>query len=75
MEAIEVIELIANGEDSHTQFKQNIRNAESLAGELAAFANSMEARFFECTQGKIKNLALLTISGRLRWRCAWVQPM
>ncbi len=40
MEAIEVIELIANGEDSHTQFKRDIHSAESLAGELAAFSNS-----------------------------------
>ncbi|MDY0165666.1 MAG: putative DNA binding domain-containing protein [Thermoguttaceae bacterium] len=44
MEAIEVIELIAMGEDSRTQFKENIHNAESLAGDLAAFANSRGGR-------------------------------
>ena len=44
MEAIEVIELIARGEDSRTQFKQNIHSAESLAGELAAFSNSSGGR-------------------------------
>lgn len=42
MEAIELIELIARGEDSTTQFKQSqdITNAASLAGELVAFSNS-----------------------------------
>ena len=32
--------LISPGEDSSRQFKLNIRNAESLAAEMAAFANS-----------------------------------
>lgn len=42
MEAIELIELIGRGEDSRTQFKrgQEVTNARSLAGEMAAFANS-----------------------------------
>ena len=40
MEAIELIELIGRGEDSKTQFKENIHNAESLAGELVAFSNT-----------------------------------
>jgi ATP-dependent DNA helicase RecG len=42
MEAIELIELIARGEDSRTQFKkaQDITNAKSLASEMAALANS-----------------------------------
>ncbi len=42
MEAIELIELIGRGEDSHTQFKENqdVTNAQSLAGELVAFSNS-----------------------------------
>src|SRR5450759_2246363 len=46
MEAIELIELIARGEDSHTQFKQSqdVTNARSLAGELAAFSNSKGGR-------------------------------
>jgi ATP-dependent DNA helicase RecG len=46
MEAIELIELIGRGEDSHTQFKQNqdVTNAQSLAGELTAFANSKGGR-------------------------------
>lgn len=42
MEAIELIELLSRGEDSHTQFKQaqDIRNATSLAAEMVAFANA-----------------------------------
>ncbi|NLI41208.1 MAG: ATP-dependent DNA helicase RecG [Caldisericales bacterium] len=39
MEAIELIELIGRGEDSRTQFKQNLANPESLAGDLVAFSN------------------------------------
>ena len=44
MEAIELIKLIGRGEDSSTQFKQNITNAESLAGDLVAFSNSKGGR-------------------------------
>ena len=42
MEAMELIELVARGEDSRTQFKkgQDVTNAKSLGGEMAAFANS-----------------------------------
>ena len=35
-----IINRIALGEDSEHQFKSNVRNAESLASEMAAFANS-----------------------------------
>ena len=46
METIELIELLSRGEDSHTQFKQaqDIRNATSLAAEMAAFANAEGGR-------------------------------
>jgi ATP-dependent DNA helicase RecG len=44
MEAIELIELVDRGEDSRTQFKRNITNAGSLAGDLAAFSNSSGGR-------------------------------
>ncbi|MEW6081220.1 MAG: RNA-binding domain-containing protein [Bacillota bacterium] len=46
MEAIELIELIARGEDSRTQFKkgQDVTNARSLAGEIVAYANSKGGR-------------------------------
>lgn len=39
MEAIDVLSAISRGEDSQTQFKRNISNSESLAGELVAFSN------------------------------------
>jgi ATP-dependent DNA helicase RecG len=44
MEAIELVESAGRGEDSRTQFKQNITNAESLAGDLVAFSNSKGGR-------------------------------
>ena len=44
MEAIELIELIGRGEDSRTQFKQNMTSPESLAGELVAFSNCKGGR-------------------------------
>ncbi|MFZ2633944.1 MAG: RNA-binding domain-containing protein [Desulfosalsimonadaceae bacterium] len=46
MEAIELIELISRGEDTRTQFKrsQDVTNAKSLAGEMAAFANCKGGR-------------------------------
>ena len=44
MEAIELIELVGRGEDSRAQFKLNITNPESLAGELVAFSNSKGGR-------------------------------
>ncbi|RJX32230.1 MAG: ATP-binding protein [Desulfurivibrio sp.] len=37
---------IATGEDRSHQFKADIRNAESLASELAAFANSEGGTLF-----------------------------
>lgn len=36
----ELTKEIARGEDSSRQFKADVRNAESLASEMAAFANS-----------------------------------
>jgi ATP-dependent DNA helicase RecG len=44
MEAIELIELIGRGEDSRTQFKRNVTNAASFAGEIVAFSNSKGGR-------------------------------
>jgi ATP-dependent DNA helicase RecG len=46
MEAVELIELVARGEDSRTQFKKNqdATNAKKLAGEMTAFANSKGGR-------------------------------
>jgi len=36
----ELMDLIRSGEDSGTQFKADVRNAQSLASEMAAFSNS-----------------------------------
>jgi len=48
MEAIELIESLGRGEDSHGQFKraQDVRNATSLAAEMVAFANADGGRIF-----------------------------
>jgi len=40
METLELIERISNGEDSYTQFKENVTNNDKLAEELVAFSNS-----------------------------------
>jgi len=40
MKSGDLQEFIAGGEDSRKQFKLDVRNAESLASEMAAFANS-----------------------------------
>jgi ATP-dependent DNA helicase RecG len=40
MDASTLLTHIAGGEDSTSQFKADVRNAESLASEMAAFANS-----------------------------------
>lgn len=40
MEPLELIEILERGEDSKHQFKANVSNAESLAGEMVAFANT-----------------------------------
>jgi predicted HTH transcriptional regulator len=40
METLELIERISNGEDSYTQFKENITNNDKLSEELVAFSNS-----------------------------------
>jgi len=40
METAELLEIIARGEDSKHQFKVDVTNAQSLASEIVAFANS-----------------------------------
>ncbi len=40
METSELLEIASRGEDSRHQFKADVNNASSLAGELVAFANS-----------------------------------
>lgn len=46
MEATELIEILSRGEDSQHQFKADITNADSLAGEIAAFCNGSGGRIF-----------------------------
>ena len=46
MEAGELLEIIARGEDSKHQLKANSTNANSLAGEMVAFSNSGGGRIF-----------------------------
>lgn len=40
MDAIELLEILERGEDSRHQFKEDITNATSLAGEMVAFSNT-----------------------------------
>jgi len=40
MEVFEIIEILEKGEDSQHQFKRDITNTESLAGEMVAFSNT-----------------------------------
>lgn len=40
MNETELLAILARGEDSRHQFKENISNVDSLAAELVAFANS-----------------------------------
>ena len=40
METTEILEILNRGEDSRHQFKENITNINSLAGEMVAFSNS-----------------------------------
>ncbi len=40
METLELLEKISNGEDSYTQFKEDITNNDKLAYELMAFSNA-----------------------------------
>lgn len=46
METTELIEILSRGEDSRHQFKLNFSNANALAAEIVAFANSAGGRIF-----------------------------
>src|SRR5712692_3080972 len=46
METTELLEVVARGEDSRHQFKEDATNALSLAAEIVAFANSGGGRIF-----------------------------
>jgi predicted HTH transcriptional regulator len=42
----QLLTLLASGEDSTRQFKEDIRNAESLAAEMVVFSNTKGGRIF-----------------------------
>lgn len=46
MEALELLEVLSRGEDSRHQFKRDFTNAEQLAAEMAAFANTAGGQLF-----------------------------
>lgn len=46
METIEIMQSLAQGEDSRNQFKKNINNADSLASEMVAFSNGQGGFIF-----------------------------
>ncbi|MEW6654299.1 MAG: ATP-binding protein, partial [Bacteroidota bacterium] len=40
MDALDLVEIVKKGEDSHLQFKERIDSVNALAAELCAFSNS-----------------------------------
>ncbi len=46
METLEILEILAQGEDSKHQFKKDISNADALAAELIAFSNTLGGKIF-----------------------------
>jgi ATP-dependent DNA helicase RecG len=46
MEALEIMQMLALGEDSRNQFKKNISNPDSLAAEMVAFSNGQGGTIF-----------------------------
>jgi ATP-dependent DNA helicase RecG len=46
METIEIMRVLAQGEDSLNQFKKNINNIDALAIEIIAFSNTMGGKIF-----------------------------
>lgn len=46
MEALEILQILAQGEDSQNQFKKNITNIDSLAAEIIAFSNGQGGRIY-----------------------------
>ena len=58
MQKLELIERISNGEDSYTQFKEQIIHAKDLAKEFVAFSNAMGGViiFGVCDDGSLNDL-------------------
>lgn len=59
MDALILREMLAKGEDTRTQFKENIFSAEQLAQEMIAFSNSMGGTILAgvADNGEIKGLS------------------
>jgi ATP-dependent DNA helicase RecG len=65
METSELIEVIARGEDTRNQFKENIYNIDSLAAEIVAFSNSGGGKIYigvEDKNGSVTGLSRDDIS-------------
>jgi len=60
MEASELIEILARGEDTKNQFKENIHNVTSLAEEIVAFSNSGGGKLFIGVEDKTWTVTGLT---------------
>ena len=67
---------IASGEDSTRQFKADVRNAESLASEMAAFANCEGGRLFigVADDGSIPGLTRKDVSATFDNRIEIISP-
>jgi len=46
METLEILQTIAQGEDSRNQFKKDINNCDALAVELVAFSNTLGGKIY-----------------------------
>ena len=46
METVEIMQILAQGEDSRNQFKRNVNNIDALAIEIIAFSNTLGGRIF-----------------------------
>lgn len=63
MQATDLIELIGRGEDSRTQFKQNVTSPDSLAGDFVALSNSRGGKILigVSDQGQVVGLSAADI--------------
>ncbi len=46
METLEILQVLAQGEDSRNKFKKDINNIDALAIEVIAFSNTLGGRIF-----------------------------
>ena len=60
METSELIEILARGEDTKNQYKENIHNVTSLAEEIVAFSNSGGGKLFIGVEDKTWTVTGLT---------------